>query len=155
MTNYKFYIQQCTKEGVMIDGTKRDLEADFDGLRYAKCEGLNSYGATKNIYTEKYADSETLRAYVPDEVLREATEIKFTFYIFGDASKRQSTLDAFIAYLDSGKYFYYWDTARKRRFMFIPPTSVIAPSDELWYAGNPYFKFELTLQNMKGYTEAI
>lgn len=155
MTNYKFYMQQCTKDGVLIDGTLRDLEADFSGLRYAKCEGLNNYGAAKNVYIEKYADSENLRAYVPDTILHESTEIKFTFYIFGNASDRQATLDALMAYLDNGRYFYYWDTARKRKFMFIPPTTAITPSDELWYAGKPYFKIELTLQNVNGHTTPI
>ena len=67
-SGYKFYMQQCTKAGVELDGTLRDLERDFIGLRYAKCVGLNNSGAAKNVYTEKYADSGTLRSYVPDEV---------------------------------------------------------------------------------------
>ena len=35
-SEYSFYMQQCTKEGVLIDGTLKDLERDFEGLRYAK-----------------------------------------------------------------------------------------------------------------------
>ena len=155
MAKYNFYMQQCTSDGVLISGTKRDLEADFVGLKYSKCEGLNNYGSAKNIYTETYADAKKDRVYVPKEIARESTTIKFTFYIFGSAEQRQRTLDEFMNYLDSGQYFYYWDSARKRRFMFTPPSEEVVPSDELWYAGNPYFKIELNLKNLYGFTESI
>ena len=99
-------MQQCTKAGVLIDGTLRDLERDFIGLRYAKCVGLNNYGAAKNVYTEKYADSGTLRSYVPDEVYNEAVEVTFTFYFFGDEARRQATFHAFMDYIRTGYHLY-------------------------------------------------
>lgn len=151
-SEYKFYMQQCTKEGVLIDGTLKDLEMDFDGLRYAKCVGLNNYGAAKNVYTEKYADSGTLRSYVPDEVYNEAIDVTFTFYFFGDAATRQRSFHAFMDYLRTG-YHVYWDTARNRKFQFIPPMQAVSPSDEMWYGSRPYFKVDLKLQTIKGWTE--
>ena len=151
-SGYKFYMQECTKEGVLIDGTLKDLERDFDGLRYAKCEGLNNYGAAKNIYTEVYADSDTLRAYVPDKVYNESIDVTFTFYFFGDAATRQRSFHAFLDSLRTG-YHVYWDTARNRKFQFIPPMQAVSPSGEMWDGSRPYFKVELTLKGVKGGTE--
>lgn len=149
-SGYRFYMQGCTKEGVLIDGTLKDLERDFVGLRYAKGVGLNNYGAAKNVYTEKYADAERLRSYVPDKVYNEAIEVTFTLYFFGDAATRQASFHAFMAYLRSG-YHAYWDTARNRRIVFLPPMDAVSPSDELWYGSKPYFKVELKLQSVSGW----
>lgn len=151
-SGYKFYMQRCTKDGVLLDGTLKDLEVDFPGLRYAKCVGLNDYGAAKNVYTETYADSATLRSWVPDEVYNDAVQVTFTLYFFGDAATRQGTFHSFMGYLRSG-YHMYWDTARNRKVMFLPPTEAVSPSDEMWYGGLPYFKVELKLQSVGGWTD--
>lgn len=148
-------MQECDKYGNVLDGSvAKDLEADFSGLRYSMCNGINKKGKIKNIYTETYSDSDTLRTYVPPVLYREYTEIEFTFYIFGNAEERQNTFDKFIAYLSNG-YHLYWDTARKRKFVFLPPEDEITPSDESWYAGKPYFKVEIKVKNIKGSTEKI
>ena len=151
-SEYKFYMQQCTKEGVALDGTLKDLEVDFPGLRYAKCVGLNDYGASKNVYAEKYADSGVLRTYVPDEVYNEAVQVTFTLYFFGAEARRQATFHAFMEYLRTG-YHLYWDTARNRKIQFLPPVEAVSPSDEMWYGSTPYFKVDLKLQTIKGWTE--
>lgn len=154
MEGYKFYMQECDRDGNPVDGTLKDLERDFPGLRYSKCEGLNIFGASKNIYTETYSDADKLRTYVPEKVTREATQIKFTFYFFGDSSERQESFEKFVAYINKG-YHMYWDTARNRKFIFIPPTESIEPSDELWYCGTPYFKVVIKLQNIMGNTSKV
>lgn len=146
---YKFYMQECTKDYVLVDGTLKDLEKDFDGLKYSKCEGINDYGKPKNVYTETYSDSNELRVWMPDEITREATTVKFTFYFMGE--NRQDTFHSFMDYLNSGIHVYY-DTARNRKFYFVL-TEKVSVSDEMWYAGTPYFKVELTVQNLKGNTE--
>ncbi len=151
MSDYKFYMQKCDKDYNLIDGTLKDLEVDFDGLKYGKCEGINDYGKPKNVYTEEYSDSNELRVYVPQEITNEATTIKFTFYFTG--ANRQATYHSFISYLNDGIHVYY-DTARKRKFYFIL-TEKISISDEMWYGGEPYFKVDLTVQNIKGKTEDI
>ena len=38
-----------------------DLETRFDGLKYSKCDGLNSKGKRKDVHIEKYADSPEVR----------------------------------------------------------------------------------------------
>ena len=61
--DYKFYMQRCDKYGSPMsvpDGTPNkdllenqiDLESYFVGLRYRSCQGLNTIGKAKNIYTE-------------------------------------------------------------------------------------------------------
>ena len=146
---YKFYMQECLYDGTLVDGTKRDLEADFEGLRYSKCTGLNSYGKPKNIYTESYAEADKVRVFVPEFVKYEAVDVTFVFYFFGDADTRQKTLDDFIAYASHG-YHYYWDTARKKRFMFIAPMDELSVSDENWYAGRPYIEVKWKFKNIEG-----
>ena len=154
MEGYRFYMQECDKDGNPVDGTLKDLESDFVGLRYSKCEGINAFGASKNIYTETYSDSDRVRAYVPEKVMRETTDIKFTFYFFGNSAERQDSFEKFMEYINRG-YHLYWDTARNRKFIFTPPKDSIEPSDEMWYGGMPYFKVVIKLQNIMGNTSKV
>ena len=151
MSEYKFYMQKCSKEGVLVKDTKKDLEVDFPGLLYGRCDGIMGYGKPKNIYTESYADSSILRTYVPSTIYREATEIIFTFYFVGEASVRQSSLDSFVSYISDG-YHVYWDTARNRKFQFTPPIEEIKPSEEQWHGSKPYFTVQVKVQNVNGCT---
>lgn len=148
---YKFYMQECTKDGVLIDGTLKDLEVDFDGMRYAKCEGIDAYGKAKNIYFETFADSERVRAYISDNITNEATKIKFTFYFTGD--NRQETYYEFVEYIRTGQH-QYWDTARNRKFTFVVQDE-IKPATEKWHGSTPYLEVPITVQNLKGKTESI
>ena len=100
---YKFYMQK-DREAV------KDLEATFEGMKYVKCVGLLDKGKRKNIYTESYSDSDTLRVWQGEEVTREATDVTFTFVFIGD--NRQSTYKDFYNYVKNGKLTYY-DTARR------------------------------------------
>ena len=145
---YKFYIQQCDKNGVLIDGTLKDLEVDFDGLKYSKCEGIETLGSIKNIYEETYADSSKVRTYMPSKVEREATTVTLTLYFFGN--NRYDTRNKFNEFI-SGKFLKYWDTARNRWFMFYHKEE-IQVSESMWYASTPYIKCEYKLQNVYGQT---
>lgn len=148
---YNFYMQKCNSEGVVSsDDTAKDLEKDFVGMRYAKCEGINDYGKPR-VYTESYADSDKLRTYVPDDLTNDATKIKFTFYFTGD--KRQETYHEFVNWVRKG-YTLYWDTARNRKFTFII-VDEIKPATEQWHGGTPYLELQLTVQNLKGKTEIV
>lgn len=147
--NYKFYMQECTSYGSPL-GAEKDLEADFEGLRYAKCEGLDTYGKPR-VYTETYADSDTLRAYVPSELTRDATKVTFTFYFKGE--NRRATYFDFLDYVSNG-YHIYRDTARGRKFVFIV-TEEIKPASEKWYGNEPYLELKLTVQNLNGKTEKV
>ena len=147
MQNYKFYMQSIDRSGSLIEGTQKDLEADFSGLLYKKCEGLNTIGKPR-VYTEKYADSDRLRSYVPTNITNEATVVKLTLYFMGE--NRQSAYDSFNSYIREGHHA-YWDTARNKRFDFFL-SDAIDVSNEMWYGSTPYFEATYTLQNLNGKT---
>lgn len=146
--DFKFYMQQCSKSGVLIDGTKKDLETDFEGLKYSSLSGIETLGAAKNIYEETYSDASKVRVYMPEQVEREATEITLTLYFIG--KNRFKTYRDFNDYI-SGKFLKYWDTARNRGFMFYSKNE-IKVSEGIWYGSNPYLKCEYALQNVNGST---
>ena len=147
---YKFYMQKCTKDGVDIEGTLMDLEVDFDGMRYAKCEGLDDYGKPR-VYVETYADNDKLRTYIPQTLTNDATKVKFTFYFLGD--NRRSTYHSFVYYVRNG-YTKYWDTARNKRFTFVI-VDEIKPASEMWHGSTSYLELQLTVQNLNGKTENV
>lgn len=149
-SEYTFYMAECDGGWNVKDGTTKDLERDFEGLRYAKCEGLDTVGKPR-VYTENYADSDTLRVYMPSQITNEATKVTFTFYFIGE--NRRETYHSFVDFVRCGKRV-YWDSARKRKLYFVV-TDEIKPATEMWYGSNPYLELQLTVQNIKGYTENI
>ena len=159
-SNYKFYIQTINKDGSIPEGSiTKDLEEDFkvmvDGnivgrLRYKECKGLNTIGKPR-VYTEKYADSDRLRTYIPKNVTHDATTIELTLYFVGES--RQKVYDDFNAFITGG-YRKYWDTARNKAFDFYV-SDVTQPSNERWYGGTPYFEVTYKLQNLNGKTTSV
>lgn len=135
----KFYM---SKEG---EGVK-DLEVDFDGLRYSKCEGLFDKGKRKNIYTEEYSDSDVLRVWQGDDVTREATKITFTLYFLGD--NRHSVYESFYNFVKNGKITYY-DTKRKKEALLVLMDAVKISEDE-WNGSIPYVETKFEFNNLWG-----
>lgn len=146
MENVKFYMQKVDANGVLISGTLKDLEVDFLGMKYSKCEGLLNKGKRKNIHTETYADSDTLRVWQGEEVTREATTITFTFVFAGDA--RQSVYDSFYEYVKNG-VIAYWDTARMKEARLVL-IDALEPSDDIFVGSTPYIKVDFKFQNLWG-----
>ena len=145
---YKFYMQGCTKDGVLIEGTKKDLEEDFEQLKYLKIEGIEKIGAAKNIYEEKYCDSDTLRVYIPDVVTNEATTITLSLLFVGD--KRFEVRDEFNEYIRNGLKK-YWDTARNKWFIFYVKEE-LPIGESMWHGSVPYIKCDYKLNNIYGKT---
>lgn len=147
-SQYTHYMQR-----VDIDGqTAYDIETQFPGLLYMKAEGINDIGKSKNIYTEQYADSDTLRYHLPNDGVytNEATKVTMHFLIVGDASTRQNTYNNFVEYIRTGVHR-YWDDARNREFDFIV-TDEIKVSSEKWHGSNPYVELAIPMQNLYGKT---
>lgn len=143
MSEYIHYIQKEGEEKV------KNLETDFGGrILYSKCEGLDTKGKRKNVYTETYSDSDNLRVWQGDEVAREATKITLTLAFIGDRGERQKTFDALYNYIKNGK-LYYWDTARNKKAYFIF-TEEYKTSEEMFYGSQPYILASFTLQNLWG-----
>ena len=137
---YKFYIR---KDG---DNVEKDLEVDFEGLRYVKCEGLLDKGKRKNIYTESYSDSDELRVWQGDEVTREATDITFTFVFMGD--NRQAVYEDFYNYVKNGKLTYY-DTARNKEALMVL-IEAYKPKEDNWKGSTPYIQADFKFKNLRG-----
>lgn len=125
-----------------------DIEATFEGLHYAKCDGLSRFGAIKNIYTETFAETSELRVYLPETVSRENTDIEFQFAFDGD--NRRDVYHSFVEWL-SGKRLKYWDTLRKRELEMILMESVEPEEDEL-YGSHPFILVPFKFKNLKGET---
>lgn len=152
MSDVKFYMQKCSKQGVLVDGTLKDLELDFDGLRYMEAKGISKVGKVKNVYTESYSDSNILRTWHPsennEETTHEATTIQLKLLFYGD--NRRSSYESFNDYIMDG-YHVYWDTLRDKKFTFMV-VDAIEPSDDILKGGVPYIICTWTLQNLKGKT---
>lgn len=132
MKDYHFYMQLTTAAG-SGSGSVKDLEVDFPGLHYCKCEGLEAVGAAKNIYTEDYAEASGLRVYHPTDsiggaVTYEATEVRLTL-IFLDSARR-TAYTAFRSFLETGRLF-YWDNARNKKVWLILQKAVEPDADTL------------------------
>lgn len=142
-------MQKCDRQGNVIDGTLKDLEVDFEGLRYSKLTGVNTIGKPQNIYTEQYSEMNGVRVYVPNEVTNANYNLTLTLYFFGE--NRQLVYENFNEYIRNG-FTKYWDTARNKEFVFMI-NSEIKPSAENWYEGKPYLGVNYTLVNINGITK--
>lgn len=146
MENVKFYMQKVDANGVLISDTLKDLEVDFLGMKYSKCEGLMNKGRRKNIHTETYADSDTLRVWQGEEVTREATTITFTFVFAGN--DRKSVYESFYEYVKNGIISYY-DTARMKEARLVL-IDALEPSDDIYKGSTPYIQANFKFQNIWG-----
>lgn len=136
----KFYMK---RDGV--DEEYINLESYFQGMRYMQCKGLEDLGKPKNIYTETYADADTLRVYIPEKVKRGATTITFSFAFLGE--DKQSVYDAFNSFVEGYKIHYY-DTARKKASYMVLMERTTPKVD--FYKGKPYMTVDYTFQNLWG-----
>lgn len=138
----KHYMQ---KEGEAL----MDLEVDFPGLKYSECSGLLDKGKRTDVYIEKHANSDVVRAWQGNDVCREATTITFTFFFIDTStSKRQDTYDAFYRYIQNGK-IHYWDTKRKKEALLIL-TDALKPKEDEYKGSIPYICADFKFQNLWG-----
>ena len=143
-------MQKCRKDGTLI-GTKKNLEKDFEGLKYAKCVGLDALGKPQNTYSETYSESNGIRVYMPDEVTHASTKVTLSLYFFGE--NRRATYDAFNDFIRNG-YTKYWDDARNKGFIFVVDQE-IKVKEENWYKGMPYIAVDYSLTNIQGKTTNV
>lgn len=155
MSDVKFYMQKCDKNGSLVNDTLKDLEIDFEGLRYVEAKGIEKIGKVMNAYVEHYSNSNTLRVWHPsengEETTHEATIIELKLLFHGE--NRRSVYNEFVEYIRDG-YHVFWDTLRNKKFTFIVLES-IEPTDDTFKGGEPYIMCTWKLQNLKGYTENV
>lgn len=146
MENVKFYMQKVDANGGLIANTLKDLEVDFLGMKYSRCVGLMNKGKRKDIYTEQYSDSDTLRVWQGEKVTREATTITFTFVFAG--KNRVDVYESFYNYVKNGIISYY-DTARMKEARIVL-MDALEPSDDIYKGSTPYIKADFKFQNLWG-----
>lgn len=155
MSDIKFYMQKCNKHGVVVANTLKDLEKDFEGLRYLEAKGIEKIGKVKNAYTEEYSDSNELRVWHPSEddedTTHEATVIELKLLFHGET--RRAVYDAFNSYIYDG-FHVYWDTLRNKQFVFTV-LDATEPSEDIFKGGVPYIIGTWKLQNLKGKTDKV
>ena len=156
---YKFYIQKYGRKywdknkSQYVEEAKGeliDIEAQFK-CKYVKFEGLSETGKVKNIYTETYAETEELRAYIPDEVLYENTDLSLTLLFAPSSTEDNDVQDnerAFFEYV-SGHKIEYHDTFRNRyvSLMLLNKPEVVG---EVLYGGSRYREVKYTFKNIYG-----
>lgn len=123
-----------------------DIEKRWPGIKYSKCNGLTTKGQRKNIHIEEYSDSNELRIWQGDDVIREATDIVFSFFFTGEY--RQVTYDDFIDYCSNGK-IHYWDTMRKREAIMVLVDKT-EPKEDIYKGSIPYIYIEIKFKNLRG-----
>lgn len=145
MINYKFYMSR------LIDNnweSPTSLEDYFQGMKYISCKGLSDKGKIKNIYTESYAEVEDLRVYMPDEIVRENTDIEFEFGF--EKENRRDVFDRFVDWI-SGYKIRYWDTCRNREVDMVL-IDKIEVDEDLLIGSSPYIIVPFKFKNLKGNT---
>lgn len=146
---YNFYMQECDSKGEIIAGAAlKNLEQDFDGLRYSKIDGIEAIGAPKNVYSESFADSDRLRVYAPKDVKHKETTVTLTLYFVGE--NRFKSLYAFNEYIKAGFHRYH-DDARNKCFAFYLKDE-LKPAESQWHGSTPYLKMDYKLINIFGRT---
>lgn len=149
-SSYQFYMQECGKDWKPIEGTQKNLEDDFDGLRYLKAEGLLTIGKTR-VYTEKYAEQNGTRLYIPENPTHDSTNITLSLCFFGN--NRHTAYHSFLAFC-VGKRLCYWDNARNVR-VYVYVENEVKPAKEMWYGSIPYLSLDLHMVNINGTYETI
>lgn len=143
INDYRFYFQRYPIDGIVQE--TKDLERDFAGCRYLKCEGLSAYGKIKNIVTEDYAETEMPRVYIPDEITRETTSVQFTLYFAG--ANHRDVYDSFIEYI-TGHKLIYWDNCRNREVHLLLEDEVSLDEDIV--KNKHYIIAKIKFTNLKG-----
>ena len=139
-----------TADGTVADASHpadfKNLEYDFNGLKYMSMKGLDAIGNPK-IYVEEYADSDTLRTYIPKEVKNSPIECELTLAFVG--KDRYKVYHAFNEYVRQG-YHRYFDNKRLKELIFFVSES-IEPSEEIWKGSVPYIQVTYKLRSIKGH----
>lgn len=157
---YKFLMKKVVlnADGTRTIGEEKDLEVDFDGIRYKSMSGLESYGTPSNVYSETAAESSKAMVYVSPTPTEKQTELTLTLYFFPPSTSTATTDAAKIAEISSlyhsfcdfirGGKIIYRDTARKRKVL-MTLTGAVSPTTDRLY-GQIYKEVSFTFTNEYG-----
>lgn len=120
-------------------------------LLYRKCTGLENVGKVKNIYTETYADSETVRVDFPGTITYEATVITLNLVVKRpvDVVSGNNELKNIVDLVAFTTPTVFWDNVRNKMAVMILTEAAEAKEDK--YKGMKYLEVELKFNNLMGY----
>lgn len=147
MATPEFFMQRID----LLNQPVKNLEKDFDGLRYKEFKGLENYGKLKSVYTETFAETDEVQVYMAPKIVRENIELTLTLLFVGD--NRRATYHSFVDYISKGK-IKYWDTVRKREVVFIL-TEAIEPEEDTAKEGDGYTMVSFTLTCINGQAKDV
>lgn len=146
----RFYMQKESANPEVPEAVV-DLELNFKGMYIKQITGLSDKGNPKNIYFEKYAESDKLRSYAPKDVKLDATEISIVAVFLGDNCR--DVFDSFFEYVRNGRID-YWDNIRKRKTRMMLSGEVKLSDDNL-KGSDKYIIASFPFQNLYGKTEKV
>lgn len=145
---YHFYMQPTDRNGVE-QGVVKDLEKDFKGLFYCSCDGLETVGRVKNIYTESYVEQSGVRVYHPSDnnkvATYEATRVELELFFSGTEARK--TLHEFRRFVLSSRV-YFWDTARHKKVWLILQEESAPTEDSI--KNDKFIRMTFTFSNIWG-----
>lgn len=145
MNEYKFFMTRLINN----EWEKEiSLEDYFNGMKYCSCTGLSTKGKPKNIYTENYAETEDLRIFLPDSVIRENTDLEFEFAFKGEG--RRDMYDRFCDWI-TGYRIRYWDTCRERQVEMVL-LEAVEPDKDYLIGSEPFMVAKFKFKNLRGST---
>lgn len=162
MDSYNIYMRRVTldEDYEEVYGDIQDLENDFEGLRYESMSGLEIYG-TPRPYAETYAESDEADVYIPEEDVRDQTELTLTLVFLApdgvtDDNEQVAAIDAtyhaFVEFISACKVI-YWDTVRNRKVKMYLSDSVSPNADEVY--GVAYKEVKFKFKNVYGRSFAL
>lgn len=143
MEEYKFYMMRYGEP----DAVWKDLEAEFPGLKYKECSGLNAYGEPANVYSEDFAETSKAEVYVASVPAHKQTTIRLTLVFLEDDMKDDAAYHDFMAFI-TGRKIAYRDTARKRKVLMYLSDATEPKSDAV--SGQKYKEVTFTFKNVYG-----
>lgn len=157
---YTYYMLRGVPDGVggyTLDASGRDLERDFDGLRYKSFGPVGGYGDKKGVYSESYAEEDGDDVYMSSDVVRSSLEYKLELYFFCPddslteyAARVNAAREVYEEFMDyvSGGMIVWWDTVRRRRVLMYLEEGV-EPDDDV-VCGEPYLGVALKFKGVFG-----
>ena len=61
----------------------------------------------------------------------------------------------FVSFISNNGYNMYWDTARNKKIILMPPTDEIKPSEEKWHGSTPYIEVSIKFQAITGFAQNV
>lgn len=128
----------------------RSIEEAFEGLRVASIKGLSDKGKPR-IYTETYAEQDGTQVYIPDDVVRDSTEVEFEILFMG--GDYRDVYDDFVDFVSGAKIKYHDDYRNRQLEMVL--NDEVEVSQEMLYGGKPFVLSKFKFLNLASHTVKV